>query len=325
MKKTLLFLCIAGIFINTATSQFAPPAGQAGSTAIYKDSSILQEWAIHCTVQRGYINITMPSAGMVTFGNPEDAIGPAGQNGVVSLGDGGIAIVSFQNPITNGTGADFAIFENAFNDAFLELAFVEVSSDGAYFARFPSVSLTQNQTQIDGFGTIDATKIHNLAGKYRSNYGTPFDLDDINDSLVNKNHITHIKIIDVVGCIQTPYATYDSQGNIINDPFPTEYPTGGFDLDAIGVIHPLLEIKEDPNFCCSIFPNPAADKIFIHTTNKNALMEITMYNSHGIKSLQQITTHSKPIDISALADGLWIIQIKIDKQTIYKKIIKKSR
>ena len=40
------------------------------------------------------------------------------------------------------------------------------------------------------------------------------------------------------------YASYDSQGNIINDPFPTPFETGGFDLDAIGVIHSFVGIQE---------------------------------------------------------------------------------
>jgi len=51
---------------------------------------------------------------------------------IVSLGDSGVADVTFAGAIYNGPGADFAVFENGFlnatNDslAFLELAFVEV-------------------------------------------------------------------------------------------------------------------------------------------------------------------------------------------------------
>ena len=61
------------------------------------------------------------------------------------------------------------------------------------------------------------------------------------------NNITHVKIIDVIGSINQSYASYDSQGNIINDPFPTPYETGGFDLDAIGVIHSFVGIEESLN------------------------------------------------------------------------------
>ena len=40
------------------------------------------------------------------------AIGAPG-NGIVSLGDGGEAILSFERFIENGPGWDFAIFENS--------------------------------------------------------------------------------------------------------------------------------------------------------------------------------------------------------------------
>lgn len=326
MKRILLYWLFTVAFLQTTFAQFAPPAGQAGSTAIYKDSSIIVAWATGCTVQRGYINIMEPSLGFVSFGNPQDATGPAGLNGVVSLGDGGTAILTFEQPITNGTGADFAIFENAFNDFFLELAFVEVSSDGINFARFPAVSLTQNHTQIDGFGTLDATKIHNLAGKYRANYGVPFDLDDINHPLVNTNQITHVKIIDVIGCIQPPYATYDSQGNIINDPFPTPYPTGGFDLDAVGVIYPYNQLLEKQIPVFTIFPNPCTDKIFIQSTNRNySSINLKILNTQGTLLLQKNINHAQTIDISQLPDGFFILEINTDNNIFYKKILKQSK
>ena len=51
------------------------------------------------------------------------AIGAPG-NGVVSLGDGGYALLTFEKPIKNGID-DFAIFENSFSDTFLELGLVD--------------------------------------------------------------------------------------------------------------------------------------------------------------------------------------------------------
>jgi hypothetical protein len=161
-----------------------------------------------------------------------------GKSGVVSLGDGGIATLTFSAAIFNGEGFDFAIFENSFSDDFLELAHVEVSSDGINFFRFPSVSLSPSDVQVESFGLLDATQIYNLAGKYRLFYGTPFDLQDLANELgLDINSMTHVRIIDVVGSILPEFATYDSQGNIINDPWPTPFPTSGFDLDAVGVIH----------------------------------------------------------------------------------------
>ena len=200
----------------------------------------LMGWATGIEVVRGWQDISNPQFGLADFGTPQDALGPAqgGTNwGVVSLGDGGVAILTFEKPIANGPGWDFAVFENSFDGRFLELAFVEVSSDGVNYQRFPAVSLTQTETQIATFGTLDPTYLYHLAGKYQAGYGTPFDLDQIKDvnPLVDVTRITHVRIVDVVGSLNEAYCSYDSQGNKINDPWPTPFGTGGFDLDAVGV------------------------------------------------------------------------------------------
>ncbi len=220
---------------------YPPAAGQPGSTAIHKDNPAFVAWATGCTVVRGLQKIDEPGYGYVSYGTEADALGKATGDsfGVVTLGDNGSATLTFDHPICNGTGYDFAVFENGMSDTFLELGFVEVSSNGTDFFRFPSVSVTQTTTQVEGFGNLDPTNIHNLAGKYRQGYGTPFDLEELKNisPLLNVNAVTHVRIIDVVGCIQDAYARYDSQGHKINDPWSTPFEKGGFDLDAVGVIH----------------------------------------------------------------------------------------
>lgn len=247
MNGKFLLLVFLMLVSSSVFSQgpFAPAAGQPGSTAIYKDSSIIVSWASGIEIYRGYVRIDDPSftyngSNRASYGYPTIAVGAAQESSydVVSLGDGGYAILSFDRPILNGPGPDFAVFENSFSDTFLELAFVEVSSDGERFVRIPAISLTQTQTQVGGFGTIDPTNIHNFAGKYRQGYGTPFDLDDIADSTgIDINNIRFVKIIDVVGSIDEQYCTYDSQGNKVNDPWPTPFNSSGFDLDAVAVIN----------------------------------------------------------------------------------------
>ena len=130
--------------------------------------------------------------------------GSAGEatTNAISLGDGGYAILTFEKPIINGDGFDFAVYENSFNDYFLELAFVEVSSDGLNFVRFPATSLTPTDRQIAGDGTIDATNINNLAGKYRVGWGTPFDLEELRDSAnIDINNISVTIFINIFGRI----------------------------------------------------------------------------------------------------------------------------
>ncbi|MCS6933717.1 MAG: T9SS type A sorting domain-containing protein [Chitinophagales bacterium] len=261
MNKNYHIILSALLFTAHLHAQFPGPVGTPGSTAIYKDSPIFIAWATACSVVRGYQNIADPTLGFTSHGDSSQATGIADGTGVVSLGDGGYAILTFAKPITNGPGFDFAVFENAFNDQFLELAFVEVSSDGINFFRFPATSHTPTSSQVGPFSnTGDATKLNNLAGKYRVLYGTPFDLQEL-DTVVglNINFITHVKIIDVVGSIDPQYATYDHWGNAINDPFPTAFATGGFDLDAVGVIHELSTVSLDDidRHEPKLYPNPA--------------------------------------------------------------------
>jgi len=209
-------------------------------TPIHFESEKIINWATNVSITRGYQNIMTPSLGLASFGEPSNGIGKA-DGEVVSLGDRGEAIITFTTPIINGEGCDFAVFENSAKYQelpFLELAFVEVSSNGVDFFRFPAVSNTQTATQTGGFDSTNPDNVYNLAGKHLTYYGTPFDLEELkNIDGLDINNITHIKIIDVVGSINPNYASYDSNGNIINDPFPTPFNSSGFDLDAVGVIN----------------------------------------------------------------------------------------
>jgi len=176
-KFSLVFYLLL-LFTIPVISQYAPGAGIQGTTAIHKDSSVFVNWAKNCSVIVGQEDISNPQSNLASAGDSSMAIGSPG-NGIVSLGDGGEAILTFERFIQNGPDWDFAIFENSFSNTFLELGFVEVSSNGTDYFRFPATSLTQDTIQIDAFGSVNPTDINNLAGKYRANYGTPFDLEDL--------------------------------------------------------------------------------------------------------------------------------------------------
>ena len=269
MIKRIFILMLAMVPV-TLWAQFAPAQDQPGTTAMHADSSAFVAWATGCVAEPGPMNITNPGAGNAGTGWPaSNVIGyPEGTMGVTCLGDGGMATVTFRSPICNREGPDFAVFENGFENAqapgywFLELGFVEVSSDGENFFRFPAYSNTQTETQLDGMGCIDPSQIHNLASKYGAMYGTPFDLDEVpDDPLLDKEHITHVRIVDVVGCIDPEYATYDCQGHPVNDPWPTAFASGGMDLDAVGVIHDIEHFPTPPDEPPYI-ANPVDDVIF---------------------------------------------------------------
>ena len=178
-----LHVCHAGrVVVSRAIARagsFAPAAGQAGSTAIANNSPSIVAWAsgFQDLVRRPQ-DITNPGGALASFGTGNEALGPASgvSTAVVSLGDGGSITLTFAQEIYDGPGFDLAVFENGITDTFLELAFVEVSSNGIDFARFAAVSQTQTATQVGSFGALDATNLDNLAGKYRAGFGTPFDL-----------------------------------------------------------------------------------------------------------------------------------------------------
>lgn len=254
----------------SARGQYAPQAGLAGSTAISSTSSLFESWATGCVIQRGFLDIADPSLGFASYGDSSLALGAA-DGTIVSLGDSGIADLTFANPIINGPGPDFAIFENGFRNpadsalAYLELGFVEVSSDGVHYFRFPATSLTPTDNQVSNHDYINASLLDNLAGKYIGNYGTPFDLDQlIGISGLDVNHITHVRIVDAIGSV-SGHSSRDNGGRIINDPYPTPFPSCGFDLDAVGVLHQAFEsvnpLSRKP--IATVYPNPATDHITI--------------------------------------------------------------
>lgn len=312
MKNYFLFLIL---FLNiSGYSQFPPQAGLFGSTAIHKDSTIIISWADSCIVEPSWLNVADTTLGKVNLGNVSSALGYADGN-VVSLGDGGTATYYFANPILNRPGFDFAIFENGFrnptdsNLAFLELAFVSVSHDGVNYYTFPATCNNDTLVQIAGAGDyMDARKIHNFAGKYLSNYGTPFDIDDISSYYgILIDTVYFVKITDVVGSLQNEYCTRDNQKSKINDPYPTPFPSGGFDLDALAVISQMptsiTDIIADDTI--QIFPNPASYYLTIQSN-------LVFYN-YCIKSIDgkfiQQNQYEDKINISNLSAGFYFIEL----------------
>lgn len=185
--------------------------------------------------------------------------------GFIGLDAPGSITLGFAKPITNGAGADFAVFENAFafggaTSLLAELAYVEVSSNGVDFLRFPSISLNTAPTTVSGaFQAYDATNLYNLAGKHTSNWGTPFDLAElasnplVTDGIVDITAINYVRLVDVVGSGELSDGAggfltgvaRDSLGNAILDNWLT-FDSAGFDYvglatGAVGVLNSVPE------------------------------------------------------------------------------------
>lgn len=317
-----LFILLFSLLNLSTHAQFDGAVGSEGCRAIAHNDPAIRGWATNCELYLGFQDIATSEI-VVSYGNAEDAIGAADPAGIaaVSLGDYGSAILSFNSPIINGSGYDFAIFENSFSNTFLELAFVEVSSDGERWVRFPAISNTQTTEQIDGFGHVDPTQIHNLAGKHRAGWGTPFDLEDLRDSSgIDLNNINYVKVIDVIGTINPQYAQYDANGNIINDPYPTNFPSGGFDLAGVAILNGWFPnaIHKTVIENITIFPNPCTDHIVIRNITEN--QRITLYDIMGGK-LDEIFTSEQEVTISmqSYSTGIYLLKVGENSYKISKR------
>ncbi|MEA3447349.1 MAG: T9SS type A sorting domain-containing protein [Bacteroidota bacterium] len=298
----------------------------AQNTSIPVDDPDIKSWSTQCTVHRGPTDISNPDSPDADYGTAENATGAAdGQ--LISLGDKGYAILDFTDGISDGTGIDFAIFSNAFYSpanqdslVFAELAFVEVSSDGENFVRFPAISQIPVNEQIGTYGTLNINHVYNLAGAHPINTGCGFDLSELEDSAaLDISNITHVKIVDACGNIDTEYASYDAEGNIINDPWPTEFSSCGFDLDAVAVLNTSTNVTQHQNNALHFYPNPVKNYMHVSDIPDNA--KYTIYDASACIVTKSHISNNK-INVSNLAPGLYIIQITTREKMLTATFIK---
>jgi hypothetical protein len=322
MRRLLTILCL--LIGGTALAQYPPQVGIAGSTAIPANDPLFVAWANSCHVQRGYQDIARPDSGRVSQGDSSLALGQA-DGLLVSLGDSGIAVLQFQHPIRNGAGPDFAVFENGFSnpangeEAYMELAFVEVSSDGVNYTRFPAASTIPTTSQIAGTGQYaDCRGYNNLAGKYRAGWGTPFDLQELIGSAgLDISRITHVRLIDVVGAIGA-HASHDAAGRVINDPYPTPFPTGGFDLDGVGVINstaPAGIALPDGDRPFRMYPVPTQDRLYIEGMAGNWSYRICRTDGAVVAAGQE--NGNAAVSVGALAAGVYFISVTGENNQVW--------
>lgn len=207
------------------------------------------------------------------FDDPDDALGgPTGGSltvpsttGLYNLGVGGSITLGFGDEaqpsvIRDGDGADFIVFENAFfaggNPAasFAELMFVEVSSNGTDFARFPTSAPTAGtagfMAVVDPAGAAGFAGVSPVLANVDTHTidpfdpaaagGDAFDLADllgqpeVIDGSVDLQAISFLRLIDVLG----DGSLSDSGGAPIFD--DSGFTNNGADLDAVAVINGVV-------------------------------------------------------------------------------------
>jgi len=187
------------------------------------------------------------------LGGPEGGGLAIGSFDVVSLGTGGSLTLGFDVTPTDGPGADLIVFENGFatfGGVFAEAVFVEVSSDGVAFARFPS-AYAGPAGPLPAFGSVALGSYAGLAGglpvlaNVASNGldpfdpvaagGDAFDLAELADhplvtaGTVDLAAISCVRLVDVEAGVDT-----DSGGTPIWD---NGGPVGAADVDAVAVLN----------------------------------------------------------------------------------------
>jgi hypothetical protein len=130
-------------------------------------------------------------------------------------------------------------------------------------------------------------------------------------------------VIDVVGSIDSAYATFDRNGHIINCPFPSPYPTGGFDLNAVAVLNQQdatgIAAQEKPGNV-QVFPNPAKDFIFLED-NSGRTIPYAIYDVQGtIRKKGTFVSHTA-IPLNRFSPGLYFLKYKNGKNIRTIKII----
>jgi len=209
--------------------------------------------------------------------NQANALGPAEADNtrLVSLGDldqaqidagspPGSLVLEFDLPIADQEGPDFAVFENTIivqatlGLIFGEMAYVDVSSDGTNFARFPGVSLHTPATTYTnlpggrGYAYFEPRGVYNMAGKHVNNgdsWGTPFDLRDLRwhplviGGSVDLAEIRYVRIVDIPG--SGDYLDHSSPARPVLDGWVT-WGSGGADVDAVGVINFKTQCRIEP-------------------------------------------------------------------------------
>ena len=309
--NTPAFFALDELSINDITSK----------AVVASDDESIKFWASGAVVERGPLNI-MSNPTAVSYGEDINAVG-AQDGSLVSLGDGGTATLTFDGVVQNKEGDDIFVFENSFvagGNMFAELGFVEVSSDGVNFVRFPAKSLTPTQEEVGSFDPVDTSLVYNLAGTAPAGYAVAFDLEDLTGSSgIDIMSISHIRIVDVVGTINETYATYDAFGNVVNDPFPTAFPSGGFDLDAVGVsnlytVNTAFQEVVASNF--TVYPNPSAGHV---TIDLKEAAEVSVLDINGV--VVYSTYGSESVAIDQLSSGLYFVRTESASGIFTEKLV----
>jgi hypothetical protein len=240
------------------------------------------------------------------LGGPQGAGLGAGSLNVLTLGDGGSAVLGFDTTIVDGPGADFTVFENGFvigsgPNVFAEIAYVEVSSDGATFARFPSRFLGPGSKMgalrgLAGGLPVLSNVLTNSISPLDAvvSGGEAFDLADLANHptvLAGQVNLAAIGFVRLVDCLPTDL---DSLGSSLPG-------SGGADFDAIAVLNaghdplgskPFCDLSIDPQGRIVIELGDPQGFADLDLLSLRASIDLVPFDLLSLASLFQVTAVS---------------------------------
>jgi hypothetical protein len=125
----------------------------------------------------------------------------------------------------------------------------------------------------------------------------------------------------VVGSTDPTFGSSDAFGNLINDSYPTEFPAGGFDLDAIAVLHELpLEIAPElavESLQLHVFPNPTRGEITIQSKSGG---KISLYNLLGQTLFEDEIATTLTLDLRTYSASVLLLVVEFDGMSYTERI-----
>lgn len=225
--------------------------GWAGSVVDYSESE-----TISAPIPQYKTDVLGPTTGEVAY---VLSLGDVSNPAAADAPTPGSLTIELERPIRDLPGADLVVFENAYassggagtaGETFAELAFIEVSSNGITFFRFPAISNAPPPADpndvLNPYRSLDPTGVYNLAGKHHNSYGeswgTPFDLATLNSPAgLDLTNVRYVRIVDIPGTGDF----LDSLGQPIYDPHRT-FGTGGADIEAVGAVSAPMVFADWP-------------------------------------------------------------------------------
>ncbi|APY12251.1 hypothetical protein BWZ22_13900 [Seonamhaeicola sp. S2-3] len=216
-------------------------------------------------------------------------------NSITASGDGNVNLnvnnsIFWQNTV-NGSAAtrDISKGITANYNVFIKNTIAAVPSNAGTYGTFSTTNLT----------TLDpATDNLNLDADYKPTSASTYIIDEGDNSLY-----------DVA-----LFGDLDLSGN--NRTFNTTIDLGAYEYNStLGIDDVSLNTNS-----VKLYPNPVSDRLFIKSTEQ--IESVTIYNING-QLIKQAIEATNGVDISQLPNGLYMVQIQTNANTITQKFLKK--